>query len=173
MNTNLSLVKTEQNTLENPEKKVSWEEFLVNPNERMEWVDGKLVEKTRMTFKHGLTQSKLSFFWRTYLNSSGQGGEICTETLCKTKKQARRPDIAYITQALLEEVGSNFTILPQSFPLIAEIASPEDSAEGLFIKAQQGARGLSPLSCSFFQKTTVWLFRSLVSISRSKVNYGK
>jgi len=37
---------------------------------------------------------------------------------------------------LLEQFGE-FVTLPQSFPLIAEIASPEDSAEDLLTKANE------------------------------------
>jgi Uma2 family endonuclease len=119
-----------------PEKVTSLEDFLVKPADRMEWVDGNLVEKTGMTFKHGLAQSKLSTSWRNYKNSSGQGGEVITEVLCRTAKQGRRPDVAYITPEFLPPSG-NFTAFSQSFPLIAEIASPEDSAEELFAKAQE------------------------------------
>lgn len=120
-----------------PEKEfLSLEDFLSHPPERMEWVDGKLVEKTGMTIKHGLAQGKLISYWRNHIMSSGQGGEICPETLCRTSKQARRPDVAYITAELLEQY-SGLTVLPQSFPLIAEIASPEDSAEALFAKAKE------------------------------------
>ncbi|MEG4840880.1 Uma2 family endonuclease [Microcoleus sp. B9-D4] len=119
-----------------PEKVISLEEFLVNPPDRMEWVDGNLVEKTGMTFKHSLAQSKLARFWGNYKDSSGQGGEVLTEILCRTNKQGRRPDVAYITPELLPPSG-NFTAFSQSFPLIAEVASPEDSAEDLFAKAQE------------------------------------
>ncbi|MEG4215608.1 Uma2 family endonuclease [Microcoleus sp. Pol14C6] len=119
-----------------PKKVISLEDFLVKPADRMEWVDGNLVEKTGMTFKHGLAQSKLSSYWRNYKNSSGQGGEVVTEVLCRTNKQGRRPDVAYITPELLPESG-NFTAFSQSFPLIAEVASPEDSGEELFAKAQK------------------------------------
>ncbi len=118
------------------EKVISLEDFLVRPPDRMEWVDGNLVEKTGMTFKHGLAQSKLSTSWRNYKNSSGQGGEVLTEVLCRTNKQGRRPDVAYITPELLPQSG-NFTAFSQSFPLIAEVASPEDSGEELFAKAQE------------------------------------
>lgn len=118
-----------------PKKVTSLEEFLVKPADRMEWVDGNLVEKTGMTFKHGLAQSKLSTSWRNYKNSSGQGGEVITEVLCRTAKQGRRPDVAYITPEFLPP--GNFTAFSQSFPLIAEIASPEDSGEELFAKAQE------------------------------------
>lgn len=38
---------------------VSLEEFLSHPRDRTEWVDGKLIEKIRMTYKHGLAQGKL------------------------------------------------------------------------------------------------------------------
>jgi len=130
-----------ENTAEIPpqsehKKVISLEEFLVKSPDRMEWVDGNLVEKTGMTFKHGLAQSKLSTSWRNYKNSSGQGGEIVTEVVCRTNKQGRRPDVAYITPELLPQSG-NFTAFSQSFPLIAEVASPEDSAEELFAKAQE------------------------------------
>jgi Uma2 family endonuclease len=119
-----------------PEKVISLEEFLVKPAERMEWVDGNLVEKTGMTFKHGLAQVNLATSWKNYKNSSGQGGEVVTEVLCRTNKQGRRPDVAYITPELLPPSG-NFTAFSQSFPLIAEVASPEDSGEDLFAKAQE------------------------------------
>jgi Uma2 family endonuclease len=115
----------------------SLEDFIAKPPERTEWVDGKLIEKTAMTYKHGLAQSKLTRYWGDYIISSGQGGEICVETLCRTNKQARRPDVAYISAELLEQFGTNFTILPQSFPLLAEVASPDDSAEELFAKSQE------------------------------------
>ncbi|TAD86646.1 MAG: Uma2 family endonuclease, partial [Oscillatoriales cyanobacterium] len=35
-----------------PKQVISLEDFLVKPADRMEWVDGNLVEKTGMTFKH-------------------------------------------------------------------------------------------------------------------------
>jgi len=117
-------------------KVIPLEEFLVKPTDRMEWVDGNLVEKTGMTFKHGLAQVNLATSWKNYKNSSGQGGEVVTEVLCRTSKQGCRPDVAYITPELLPESG-NFTAFSQSFPLIAEVASPEDSGEELFAKAQE------------------------------------
>ncbi|MEG5065458.1 Uma2 family endonuclease [Microcoleus sp. B3-A4] len=119
-----------------PEKVIFLEKFLVKPADRMEWVDGNLVEKTGMTFKHSLAQSKLARFWGNYKDSSGQGGEVLTEILCRTNKQGRRPDVAYITPDLLPPSG-NFTAFSQSFPLIAEVASPEDSGEDLFAKGQE------------------------------------
>ena len=119
-----------------PQKVISLEEFLVKPPDRMEWVDGNLVEKTGMTFKHGLAQINLATSWKSYKNSSGQGGEVVAEVLCRTNKQGRRPDVSYITAELLPQSG-NFTALSQSFPLIAEVASPEDSGEELFSKAQE------------------------------------
>ncbi|WP_333194312.1 MULTISPECIES: Uma2 family endonuclease [unclassified Microcoleus] len=99
-------------------------------------MDGNLVEKTGMKFKQGLAQSKLARYWRINKDSNGQGGEVFTETLCRTAKQHRRHDVAYITPELLPPSG-NFTAFSQSFPLIAEVASPENSGEDLFTKAQE------------------------------------
>ncbi|MGC1392767.1 MAG: Uma2 family endonuclease [Coleofasciculaceae cyanobacterium] len=109
---------------------------IINLPENMELVDDKLIEKTGMTFKHSVTQANIARYWGNHIISSGQGGKVCTEAPCRTGKQTRRPDVAYITPKLLEETG-DFTILPQSFPLIAEIASPDDSGEALFAKAKE------------------------------------
>jgi Uma2 family endonuclease len=112
------------------------EDFVAHPVDDAEWVDGQVVEKTGMTVKHGVIQGRLSFYWRSYVMSSAQGGEPCTEAPCRTLKQVRRPDVAYITPELLTQFGQPDTF-PQSFPLIAEIASPTDTAEELFAKAKE------------------------------------
>ncbi len=127
----------------------SLEDFLNHPVEGMEWVDGRLVdkyplevvnaqlvEKKCMTLRHSQIQLRLGSYWRNYMLSSGQGGEVYTEALCRTNKQGRRPDVSYLTPELLTQYA-NATSLPQSFPLIAEIASPDDSGEELFSKAKE------------------------------------
>jgi Uma2 family endonuclease len=109
------------------------DEWLQNPPDRTEWVDGNLVEKDDMTLKHSRIQSNLSFYWRSYKNSSGQGGEVYTEVPCRTNKQGRSPDVAYLTPELVAQFG-DARALPQSFPLIAEIISPTDLAEDMIAK---------------------------------------
>jgi Uma2 family endonuclease len=110
------------------------EDFMQNPPEGMEWVDGTLVEKTGMTVRHGTLQSRLSRYWGNHKDAQKLGGEVVTETACQTLKQARRPDVAYMTPELVTQYGQA-GVVPQSFPLVAEIASPDDSAERLFAKA--------------------------------------
>ena len=102
----------------------------------MEWVDGQLIEKTGMTFKHGLAQANLASLWRNYAVSSGQGGKVLTETPCRTQNQTRRPDVSYLTAEQVDELD-DFVVFPQSFPLIGEIVSPDDPAEALFAKANE------------------------------------
>lgn len=114
----------------------SLEDYIRNPPDGTEWVDGKLVEKNGMTFRHGATQARLTYYWRSYKIESGQGGEVVTETPCRTNKQGRRPEVAYITSELLKQYGE-FEVLPVSFPLIAEVASPTDLAEDFFAKATE------------------------------------
>ena len=70
------------------------------------------------------------------MDSSGQGGEVYTDVPCRTNKQGRRPDVAYLTPELLAHLG-NSSVLPQSFPLIAEIVSPTDIAEEVIAKSQE------------------------------------
>jgi Uma2 family endonuclease len=112
------------------------EDFMLNLPEHMEWVDGQLIEKNGMTLQHSEIQGNLYFYWRRYKTSSGQGGKVYTDVPCRTNKQGRRPDVAYLTPELVAQFGKA-DILPQSFPLIAEIVSPTDIAEDLFLKAQE------------------------------------
>jgi Uma2 family endonuclease len=89
-----------------------------------------------MTLKHGKIQFRLGRYWEDYKNSSGQRGEIYTDVPCRTKKQGRSPDVAYLTPEVVAQFGDVPT-LPQSFPLSAEIVSPTDLAENVFLKAQE------------------------------------
>ena len=114
----------------------SLEAYLLNPPDRMEWVNGQLSEKNGMTAKHGRSQSRLDYAWRDYMKSANQGGEVYTETPCRTLEQVRRPDVAYLTPDLADQFG-DFTVLPESFPLIAEIISPTDSFEDVFTKVNE------------------------------------
>ena len=114
----------------------SLEDFVANPPEHMEWVDGQLVEKNGKTLKHGKIQLRLGGYWEDYQKSSGQAGEVYTDVPCRTNKQGRSPDVAYLTPELVAEFG-NVATLPQSFPLCAEIVSPTDIAEDVLLKAQE------------------------------------
>ncbi|MDX2230977.1 MAG: Uma2 family endonuclease [Leptolyngbyaceae cyanobacterium bins.349] len=107
--------------------------------EGMEEVDGVLVEKTGMTIPHAAVQSNVLFAWRDYIKSTAQGGGIYPEAPCQTDRQKRRPDVAYMSPELLAQYGRP-AILPQSYPLIAEVASPDDEAEMLFHKAREYLR---------------------------------
>ena len=114
----------------------SLEDFVANPPDHMEWVDGQLVEKNDMTLKHGEIQLRLGGYWGNYKDSSGQGGKVYTDVPCRTNKQGRSPDVAYLTPELVAQFGNEAT-LPQSFPLCAEIVSPTDIAENVLLKAQE------------------------------------
>ncbi len=120
----------------NVSKVFSLEDWILSSPEHTEWVNGQLIEKNGMTLRHGQIQAKLSTYWRNYMNSSGQEGEVYTDVPCRTNKQGRRPDVAYLTPELLTQLG-NSDVLPQSFPLIAEIISPTDKAEEVFAKAKE------------------------------------
>jgi Uma2 family endonuclease len=112
------------------------EEFMLCPVDKSEWVNGEIIEKDGMTIKHAQVQALLAWSWRSYALSSHQGGELLVEAPCRTVKQVRRPDVAYASPEFLAELGQVATA-PQSFPLVAEVASPTDYAEELFRKAQE------------------------------------
>ncbi|HBB31455.1 MAG TPA: hypothetical protein DDZ80_04085 [Cyanobacteria bacterium UBA8803] len=122
--------------LSSPSQTISLEDWMENPPIGTEWVDGELIEKNGITLKHSRIQSKLSSYWRSYKDSSGQGGEVYTQVPCRTNKQGRSPDIAYLTPELVAQYG-DAKVLPQSFPLSAEIVSPTDLAEDVIAKAQE------------------------------------
>ncbi len=123
-------------SVSNPSEILSLEDYMLHPPDNTEWVDGQLVEKQGMTAKHSRTQAKLARYWGNYKDDSRQGGEVYTEAACRTVARSRRPDISYLTPELVAQFG-DFTVLPQSFLLVAEVASPEDSAEELFAKARE------------------------------------
>ncbi|QYO64957.1 Uma2 family endonuclease [Leptolyngbya sp. 7M] len=114
----------------------SLDDWMQNPPERTEWVDGTLVEKHGMTLKHSKVQGNLYFQWRRHRDASSLGGEVYTEVPCRTHKQGRSPDVAYLTPDLVAQYG-DAKVLPQSFPLIAEVISPTDLAEEMITKAQE------------------------------------
>ncbi|MCL1465542.1 Uma2 family endonuclease [Argonema galeatum] len=121
----------------NVSKVFTLEDYMLNPPDNTEWVDGELVEKNGSTAKHGRTQSRLSYYWGNYMNSNNLGGEVYISADCRTVGRGRCPDVAYLTTELLTQYGNNFTVLPQSFPLIAEIISPTDKAEEVFTKVRE------------------------------------
>ncbi len=106
---------------------VSLDDLMSNLPEHTEWVDGQFIEKNGMTLQHSEIQINLGFYWKSYTISSDQGGKVYTDVPCRTTKQVRRPDVAYLTPELAAQFGKA-DILPQSFPLIAEIVSPTDVA---------------------------------------------
>lgn len=110
------------------------EDFVKNPPQDMEWVDGELVEKMGMTAKHSVAQSNLVTQWNIYSTTHELGGKALTELACRTLKQGRRPDVSYLPPSIYAEV-IQLNAASQSPPLIAEIASPTDYAEELFAKA--------------------------------------
>jgi Uma2 family endonuclease len=132
----VSLIAQSKQTEVSQSYQMSLEDWMLNPPDGMEWVDGELIEKNGMTLKHSRIQSKLDSSWRAYKDTSGQGGEVYTEAPCRTNKQGRKPDVAYLTPELLAQYG-NAAALPQSFPLCAEIVSPTDLAEDVISKAQE------------------------------------
>ncbi|BAU12186.1 hypothetical protein LEP3755_27150 [Leptolyngbya sp. NIES-3755] len=119
---------------EETSKPFTLEDFIANPPQDMEWVDGELIEKTGMTAKHSAAQSNIVTQWNIYSAANEPGGKAMTELVCRTLKQGRRPDVSYLPPNLYPEV-MQLDASPQSPPLIAEIASPTDYAEELFAKA--------------------------------------
>ena len=122
--------------LENPPSSTEWVDGKLIDKHLMDWVDEEVVTKSRMTLKHSRIQGNLYFYWRSYKDSSGQGGEVYTEAPCRTNKLGRSPDVAYLTPELVTQYG-DAKVLPQSFPLSAEIVSPTDFAEDVIAKAQE------------------------------------
>ncbi|MGB0560730.1 MAG: Uma2 family endonuclease [Spirulinaceae cyanobacterium] len=110
--------------------------WLLDPPQQTEWIEGQIIEKNAMGAKHSRIQARLARYWGNHLESSGQGGEVYTEAPCRTQAHGRRPDVAYLTSELVAQFG-DFTVLLQSFTLIAEIISPSDRAEAIFTKVKE------------------------------------
>ena len=132
----ISLIKPDTVITESPQPPRTLEEFMLRPVNQAEWVDDEIVETNGMSIKHSQVQSRLDGAWRNHALIHQPGGEPLTEAPCRTVQQVRRPDVAYATPQFLAQLGQVATA-PQSFPLVAEIASPTDYAEELFSKAQE------------------------------------
>jgi Uma2 family endonuclease len=115
---------------------ISLEEFLENPPDRAEWINNQIITKAEMTAKTGRIQAKLARYWGNYKDSGGLGGEVYTETACRTVGRVRCPDVAYLPPDQVAEFG-DFKVLPHSFSLIAEVISPTDIAEEVFTKVRE------------------------------------
>ena len=118
--------------------KVSLEEFIQNPPENSEWVNEQIIEKQNIGLLHGRTQAELASLLIAFIKANHFGGIVCTEVLCRTLKQARKPDVAYMSAKQVEDYGNDdFITLPECFPLVIEIASPSDIVEDIFSKAEE------------------------------------
>jgi Putative restriction endonuclease len=93
-----------------------------------------MIERREMNAKRGRIQARLARLWGNYV--SDLGGEVYTETLCRTTTYKRCPNIAYLTPDLVAHYG-DFKVLPHSFPLIADIISPTDEVEEVFSRASE------------------------------------
>ena len=105
----------------------------------IEWVNEQLGEQKALTLKQRKILGNLYYYWRSYKDSREQGGEVYNHVPCRTKIQGRSPDVAYITPQLLKHFGE-LEVFPQSFPLVAEVASPTDLAEELIAKSHEYLR---------------------------------
>lgn len=115
----------------------SLDEWLESPLKGTEWVKGSLQKKTGMTLTHSRVQGTLCYYWRCYVEGQQLGGQVYTEPPCQTiGRQARKPDVAYLTPELSKK-HCGAKVLPQSFPLSAEIVSPTDAALDVFDKAEE------------------------------------
>jgi Uma2 family endonuclease len=132
-----SLEQSQEKLLrESGEQSLALQEWLLEPLDGTEWVNGQIIEKNYMGSQHGRIQARLARYWGNYKDSSGQGGEVYTETPCQTNEQGRRPDVAYLTPELVTQFAE-FTALSQSFILLAEVVSPTDRAEDIFVKVKE------------------------------------
>ena len=100
------------------------------------WVEGHAIERNGMTLKRSRTQATLATCWKNYNAQNKSGGEVYTEAPCRTQKKGRYPNVAYLTPELLTQFGQE-DVLPQSFPLCAEVVSPTDFAQDVIAKAQE------------------------------------
>lgn len=114
----------------------SLEDWMEQAPNGTEWVNEELIEKNGMTLKHSNVQAEISYLWRIFKDSQAIGGKVYTDVPCRTLKQGRSPDVAYLTPELVAQYG-DAKVLPQSFPLSAEIVSPTDLAEDVIAKAQE------------------------------------
>jgi Uma2 family endonuclease len=100
--------------------------------ERYELVEGVLKTMAPAGFEHGDIASELNAQLRNYVRSHKLGKVLAAETgfrLRQNPDTVRAPDVAFVSQIRLHQIGKSLGFFPGAPDLAVEVVSPNDASE--------------------------------------------
>jgi len=98
----VNIVIADSKSAQKTAQKISLDEWAIAPpSDRLEWVNGNLIEKTGMTLQHSRVQGRVVRLWGNHIEVSGCGGEVYTDVPCCTLEQGKGVDLMLPTLLLI------------------------------------------------------------------------
>ncbi|NOY29730.1 MAG: Uma2 family endonuclease [Planctomycetes bacterium] len=124
------------------EKLTTAEELLRLPRGefRYELIEGELLMMTPAGSEHGAIGMDLGMFLAQYVRKHALGRVFCAETGFKISQNpdtVLAPDVAFVCQSRLEEIGLPKSFFPEAPALAVEVASPGDTIEEVDTKIRR------------------------------------
>ncbi|MCU1275312.1 MAG: hypothetical protein JWO48_2743 [Bryobacterales bacterium] len=114
-----------------------FEQLPVEESRRYELVHGELVEVSCPTFQHNDIRGIIEHALRTFLAAHRVGRVIAEQELRLDEDSVRRPDVAFWRAEAFSRIDKSKSIMAVVPDLVAEIVSPNDTAEQLMHKVDQ------------------------------------
>jgi Uma2 family endonuclease len=121
-------------------KLLTVEQFDQLPDEdcrRYELDHGELIEVPNSTYQHNEIRGCLESSLRGFLDERRIGEAVAGQDFCLGEDTVRRPDVAFLRTEVASRIDPSKSILDFVPDLVAEIVSPNDTAEQLMRKVDQ------------------------------------
>ena len=116
------------------------EQFAQLPDEearRYELHQGELIEVSTGNPKHNFVRDTVVLLFRLFLRDHRLGVALAETEFQLAPDTVRRPDIAFLPSEQWAQVDPDTPIIPFTPALVIEVASPSDTIQDLFGKAQE------------------------------------
>jgi Uma2 family endonuclease len=114
-----------------------FEQLPAEESRRYELDHGELIEVSCPTFQHSDIRGIIEHVFRTFLAAHRVGRVIAEQEFRLDEGTVRRPDVAFLRAEVASRIDQSKSILEVVPDLVAEIVSPNDTAEQLMCKVDQ------------------------------------
>ena len=114
-----------------------FEQLPDQPGVRFELDRGELVEVSAATYEHNRIRGALESALRVFLAAQRIGEAVAEQEFRLGPDTVRRPDVAFLRSETVARIDKSKSILEVVPDLVAEVVSPNDTAEKLMRKVDQ------------------------------------